>query len=102
MDQLGSFGDDDAAYVGDCDSAVAAFAQFTTARLPPSVTESKLQVALNNLRSLGRVYVERTLHAVSQDPYSWTISFLNDVGDQPYFYINAMNFIGLECPRLDS
>ena len=63
-----------------------------TRPIPHNVSQQKLKVLLENQPAFGQVHVERTLVL---EGYSWTVTFVSNVGNQPALVVNTLQLLGL-------
>jgi hypothetical protein len=74
-------------YEGERSLGLTIYRQDHTDHIPWDATEVELEEALENMASIGQVYVTRTLEGAG---YEWTITWLTDVGDQPTLVVNDL------------
>jgi hypothetical protein len=60
--------------------------------IPHNVSQQKPMVVLENQPAFGQVHVERTLVL---EGYSWTVTFVSNVSNQPALVVNTLQLLGL-------
>ncbi|KAH9133873.1 hypothetical protein LEN26_006954, partial [Aphanomyces euteiches] len=81
-----------AAYTGNTIQGAKIYTQYRTTRLSINVLPTDLQVALENLPSIGRVRVART---GSTNNYVWTVTFVSQLGPLSSPNVLRVNSLGL-------